>query len=94
MTAEDWAVPYARAVMALLSGDGVGSGAPRDTPLALCINAWSEDLPFSVPRLPGATWTVVLDTADPYAAPRAVDAGGADHRVRARAVVVASGEAL
>ena len=91
MTAEDWAVPYARAVMALLGGDGVGPGAPRDTPLALCINAWSEDLPFRIPQLPGTAWTVVLDTADPAAEPRAVDAGGAI-TVRARSVVVASGE--
>ncbi len=91
MTAEDWQVPYARAVMALLGGDGVGVDAPRDTPLALCINAWSEDLPFQVPALPGVAWSVVLDTSDPAAAARPLDASDAV-AVGARSLMVARGE--
>ena len=90
MSAVDWSVPYARAVTAVLGGDGVGVGAPRDTPLALCINAWTEDLPFRLPVVDGLAWSVVLDTARPDAPPRAAEAG-APVTVAARSMVVARG---
>ena len=76
--------------MALLGGDGVGVGAPRDTPLALCINAWSEDLPFRVPTLPGVSWAIVLDTAHPEARARPLNAADAI-TVGARSLVVVRG---
>ena len=69
----------------------MGPGAPRDTPLALCINAWSEDLPFRLPALAGVAWAVVLDTADPEARARPMDAD-APITVGARSLVVARGE--
>jgi hypothetical protein len=65
--------------------------APRDTPLALCINAWSEELPFRPPALPGVAWSIVLDTSDPAATARPLDASDAI-AVGARSLVVARGE--
>ena len=51
-----WAVPYARAIVALLGGDGVGVGAPRHAPRPVH-NAWFRDLYLPVPALPASPGT-------------------------------------
>ena len=93
MGAEDWALPYSRAVMVLLGGGGVGPGAPDDDPLAICINAWSGDLSFQVPPIPGRAWSAVVDTTDPRvggeAGQRPVPDGALEVGARSMVVLVA-----
>ncbi len=77
MTAEDWAVSYAQAVMVALSG-ATGEHRSQDDPFLLMLNAWSQPLDFSIPAsLRGTGWQIEVDTAEPGTAGRAVDPAAA-----------------
>ena len=74
MTAQDWNVSFARAVTMALSG-ATGDDTRPDDPFLLMLNAWWEPLDFTVPEsLRDLTWHVEIDTFDPGAAERAIDA--------------------
>ena len=93
MGPEDWALPYSRAVTVLLGGSGVGPGAPDDDPIAICINAWTDHLPFQVPPIPGRIWSATVDTADPRvggeAGRRPAPDGALEVGARSMAVLIA-----
>ncbi|MDA8436901.1 MAG: glycogen debranching protein GlgX [Actinomycetales bacterium] len=73
MTDASWHDGAARAVAVHLDGqddpDLAADGTPLlDDDLLVCVNAWWEPLEFTIPELDvGATWTMLVDTADPAA---------------------------
>ena len=73
MSPQDWNESFARAIAMAISGD-TGDPTRRDDPFLVLINAWWEQLDFTVPPLlRDLTWRVEIDTADPAAAGHAVD---------------------
>jgi glycogen operon protein len=69
MAAEDWQRGDAKALGMLLNGRGLDERDERGQPLAddtffLALNAHPDELGFSLPKLPGRGWVVVLDTRD------------------------------
>ena len=77
MTPQDWSASYARAVTMALSG-ATADDADPDDPFLWMLNAWWEQLNFSVPEsLRYLAWRIEADTADPSAAGRSVDASTA-----------------
>jgi glycogen operon protein len=74
MTQRDWN-DGAHRLGLFLNGEGITAPGPegervRDSSFLLLFNASAEDAPFKLPsRRFGAEWTLVLDTADPDAAP-------------------------
>jgi len=74
MDAQDWNASYARAVTMALSG-ATGDHTRPDDPFLLMLNAWWEALNFNIPdALRDLGWQIEIDTFDPGAAGRAVDA--------------------
>jgi glycogen operon protein len=73
MSPQDWNASFARAVLIALSG-ATGDQTRPDDPFLILVNAWWEDLDFSVPEsLRDLAWHVELDTASPQAAGGVVD---------------------
>jgi glycogen operon protein len=74
MSPQDWNASFARAVTMALSG-ATGDPTRPDDPFLWMINAWWEPLDFSIPNsLRDLSWQVELDTGNPDARRRAVDA--------------------
>src|SRR5262249_42947091 len=90
MTPQDWNAPFARAVMIAMSG--ATGGRPRpDDPFLLMLNAWWEPLGFTLPQpLRGIDWRIEVDTSQPGAAGRAIDAS-AGVTLDGRALVLLGG---
>ncbi|MFO7573396.1 MAG: glycogen debranching protein GlgX [Gaiellaceae bacterium] len=71
MTRRDWDSHEARSVGLFLNGDEMGSLTPegepvRDHSFLVLVNAWHEDVTFTLPpRRFGSAWVVDLDTASP-----------------------------
>ncbi len=69
MTDEDWQQGYAKTLGVFLNGEGIATPGPRgervvDDSFFVVLNAWGEDIDFTVPRAIGeGPWQVVLDTA-------------------------------
>ncbi|MGZ6563749.1 MAG: glycogen debranching protein GlgX [Solirubrobacteraceae bacterium] len=67
MAPEDWNESFARAVTMALTG-ATGDQTRPDNPFLILINAWWDQLDFTVPdALRDLTWQVEIDTADPAA---------------------------
>ncbi len=95
MTPEDWAATWSRSVAMFLNGDAItertatGGRIVGDS-LYVCINGWSEPLPFTIPAVVDSLpWTVVLDTGSwpgvPVTSPRR---GGGSILLGGRSIVV------
>ena len=92
MTPDDWGASFARAVTMALSG-ATGRHTPADDPFLLMLNAWWEQLDFSLPEsLRRLDWEVELDTADPEVRGQPLDPGGTVP-VTARSLVLLRGSA-
>jgi isoamylase len=77
MSSEDWGASYARAITMALSGD-TGDDAHPDDPFLLMFNAWWEPINFTVPEaLRDLGWQLEIDTAQPDASGRSIDASAA-----------------
>jgi isoamylase len=77
MTPQDWSASFARAVTMALSG-ATGDPTRPDDPFLILINAWWEQLNFTVPEpLRDFSWQVEIDTADPAISGRAIDPSAA-----------------
>jgi glycogen operon protein len=96
MTDNDWNVGYAKTLGVYFNGHGIPDPDEHGRPIVddsffLVLNAWDEDLEFTLPGSNwGASWEVVLDAAD-----GSVGAAGAppEHRP-AGAVLAISGRRL
>jgi len=74
MTPQDWNASFARAVTMALSG-ATGDETRPDDPFLVILNAWWEQLDFTLPQsLQSTGWQVEVDTAAAAAAGRAIDA--------------------
>jgi isoamylase len=77
MTPQDWNESFARAVTVALSG-ATGDETRRDDPFLILINAWWENLDFTVPEtLRDLPWEVEINTADPAMSGSPVDPSAA-----------------
>ena len=86
--------PDARCIGLLLNGRvAPGLQQQRDKPgdiLMLVVNSYHEDLPFTVPSVPGVVgWQTLLDTAHPGKKSHMLDAGG-NFRASGRSLVLLS----
>jgi glycogen operon protein len=81
MTDETWSSPDVRCVGVRLNGDAIdevnerGERIVGDT-LVLLLNGGEQDIPFVLPAAaPNERWETLMDTADPWQAPRRLRAG-------------------
>ncbi len=95
MSTADWSSPFARALGVLLNGEEIAGRAADgsrvvDARLLVLLNAWWDELDFSLPGEPAApAWSLLLDTADPEAAAGSrTYAGRGSAPVAGRALVV------
>ena len=69
MTDQDWTVGYAKALGVFLNGAAIPDPDEHGRPIVddsffLVLNAWDQDLEFTLPGARwGASWDVVLDTS-------------------------------
>jgi isoamylase len=74
MSDEDWNNPHTKSLAMFLAGNGLdekdqAGRAVWDDHLLLMMSAWSEDLEFTLPCLPGCSrWQTILDTSTDAAA--------------------------
>ncbi len=94
MTQRDWNDGAHRLGM-FLNGEGITAPGPEgerveDDSFLLLFNASSDDCRFNAPsRRFGTEWTLVLDTADPDAAPGSVSVAAQDElRIASRSFVL------
>jgi len=94
MTDAEWELDHARSMAVYLAGDAVLDTDRRGHPLhddnfLLLLNAHHDTLPFTLPTVhPGATWQMMLDTADTPGAPSSSLSAGTEHAVDGRALVL------
>jgi glycogen operon protein len=93
MSEEDWDAGFGRSIAVYLNGQGIPDRDARgervsDDSFLLCFSAHDEAIDFTLPTDEyGSVWSVVVDTNDPDAEERMVDAG-ATVTVSARSLVV------
>ncbi|WP_395140509.1 glycogen debranching protein GlgX [Schlegelella aquatica] len=82
MSTEEWEHEHARCLGMYLSGAGLDDVDARGVPLEdddflLLFNADANEIPFTIPTIPGGPWFALLDTAEPtgQAQPRRLQPG-------------------
>ena len=93
MTPEEWEHAHARRLGMYLAGAAIDDVGRRGRPIydddfLIMFNADNEDVPYTIPEIPGEPWRPVLDTCEPEGvAPRELRPGEA-YDVRCHSLVV------